>query len=347
MSADHSFPQQIRPMLAMPAEPFDSAAHLFEIKWDGLRCLAFLAENTHLQSRNLREITFQYPELSDLHRIIRADRAILDGEIIVFNEGSGTPNFFKLQSRMHAKTSGSIKAGRRENPVIYVVFDLLFLQEENLLQVPFWKRREYLEGIYAPSPHLILSECFPEQGRSFFAQVKKLGLEGIVAKERNGLYFPGKRSPVWKKSRVTRSAHFIICGYTKNPRGRADLSALVIGLQGRKGEGFWPYGLVGAGLSQGEIDYLLGLLKIRTTEKHPFTHPPEPSIQNAVWVRPELVCEVEYLEVTPDRRLRHPLYRGLRPEISPEECSYHTLPCSNINGGAHRDAGHPDPDLDK
>jgi DNA ligase D-like protein (predicted ligase) len=322
MTTGNGIPERLLPMLAVTAEPFDSPDYVFEIKWDGLRCLAFLTDRTRLQSRNQRDITLQYPELWEIHRLLRTKGTILDGEIIVPEEG--IPNFFHLQSRMHAKTERSIRAGMRSKPVIYVLFDLLYLNNKSLLGLPFRQRRAYLESLYVSSPHLLLSECFPEEGRSFFAQVKKAGLEGMVGKERNSLYFPGKRSPVWRKCRVTKNGHFIICGYTTNPNGREDLSALVIAVKDRE-DSLLSFGLVGAGLSQAEIDYVLGLLKPKITGRCPLSHPPDPAIPKAVWVKPELVCEVEYLELTPDRHLRHPLYRGLRPEISPEECRLSSL----------------------
>ncbi|HHU50885.1 MAG TPA: ATP-dependent DNA ligase [Firmicutes bacterium] len=317
MTTNKGIPDRLLPMLAVPAEPFDSSDFLFEIKWDGLRCLAFLTDRTRLQSRNQSDITLQYPELWETHRLLRTKDTILDGEIIVLAEGA--PSFFQLQSRMRSKTERSIRAGMRNHPVIYVLFDLLYLEGRSLLDLPFQQRRAYLENLYTPSPHLLLSECFPEHGRSLFAQVKKAGLEGLVGKDRNSLYFPGKRSPVWRKCRVTKSDHFLICGYTTNPKGRADLSALVIAAKDRE-DNLVSFGLVGAGLSQAEIDHVLRLLKPRIIKECPLSHQPGPSIQKAVWVKPELVCEVEYLELTPDRHLRHPLYRGLRPEVSPEEC---------------------------
>ena len=308
-------PLQIPPMLAVAAEPFNSPDYLFEIKWDGLRCLAFLTNTTLLQSRNLREISFQYPELTDLHKKVKKSGTILDGEVIVLE--AGKPSFFRLQSRMHATSEQSIKYGMKKHPVIYVVFDLLYSEGKPLMNLPLYQRQELLYSILIPEEHLIISQTIPEQGLALYSQAVKLGLEGIVGKEKNSPYLPGKRSSAWRKSRITKSANFVICGYTTNPKGREDLSALIIGAYA--GKDLLSYGLVGTGFSQAEIDYLLNLFKPLIINNSCLTHPIKLPLYRVKWLQPQLVCEVEYLEVTGDNHLRHPLYKGLR-KLEPKEC---------------------------
>ncbi|HEY8391251.1 MAG TPA: non-homologous end-joining DNA ligase [Capillibacterium sp.] len=311
-------PLRIAPMLAVSAPPFDSPAYSFEIKWDGLRCLAFLEKATRLQSRNGRTITFQYPELFDLHRQVKAAGVVLDGELIVLADGR--PSFSRLQNRMHATSAAGIQAGARHHPVVYVVFDLLYYQGKSLMAQPLEARQELLHQVVTPGPHLIISEAIPGAGQALFDRAAALGLEGVVGKARNSPYLPGRRSPYWKKARVTKSADFVICGYTTKPEGRADLSALVIGLY--TGEKLVSYGLVGTGLGKQEIDHLLHLFYPLRRENPPLTDPP--ALKMVHWLEPGLVCEVEYLAVTPDRRLRHPLYKGLR-ERPPQECRVENL----------------------
>jgi DNA ligase D-like protein (predicted ligase) len=320
-------PEKIQPMLAVTAEPFDSPAYLFELKWDGLRALAFLNGGTRLQSRNLREISAQYPELAFLHRQVKKAGTILDGEIIALADGK--PSFQRLTSRMHLTSPPGIRRGMRENPVLYVAFDLLYYDGRPLLQEPCQKRQELLQAVVTPGDSLLISTGLPEQGRKLFQLAAEQGLEGVMGKEKDSPYLPGKRSPFWKKIRVTRSAPFLICGYTTNPAGRRDLSALILGAYAGEGRGrapartvLRPCGLVGAGLSQEEIDHLLSLLKPLVTAASPFTGGSLsfPGSTQVHWVRPELVCEVEYLEITTSGQLRHPLYRGLRPETAPAAC---------------------------
>lgn len=308
-------PENIRPMLAVGAEPFDSADYQFEIKWDGLRALAFLTGATRLQSRNLREITAQYPELAALHRQTRRPATVLDGEIITLKEGK--PSFQQLQSRMHAVSPQAVRRAARENPVIYIAFDLLYYNGRSLLREPWQTRRELLQANIIPGPHLLISDAVPEKGRAFFREVVAKGLEGIMAKEKNSPYLPGKRSPWWKKIRATKSGHFVICGYTVNPAGRQGFSALVLGAF-RDGR-LLPCGLVGTGFSEEEINRLLRLFKPLVAEESPFS-PSGPAVPGVRWLRPEIVCEVEYLQFTAAGQLRHPLYRGLRPEVQPTMC---------------------------
>lgn len=323
-------PDKIRPMLAVAAEPFDSPDYLFELKWDGLRALAFLNGGTRLQSRNLREISAQYPELASLHTRVKESGAVLDGEIIA--PADGKPSFQRLTSRMHTTSPLRIKRAMQENPVLYVAFDLLYYNGRSLLQEPCRKRQELLLSAVTPGDSLITSTVLPEKGRELFRLAAEKDLEGVVGKEKNSPYLPGKRSPFWKKIRVTRSAPFVICGYTTNPTGRRDLSALIIGAYQvhERTRLLLPCGLVGAGLSQEEIDHLLHLLRPLASNASPFAaggvlpggpgREPGADKPQVHWVRPELACEVEYLEFTAGRQLRHPLYRGLRPETDPAEC---------------------------
>lgn len=311
-----TLPEHIAPMLAVIAKPFDDPDFLFEVKWDGLRCIAFFdGQKQRLQSRNFKEFSPRFPELSPLGRSIEAKNAVVDGEIVTFYNGK--PNFLRLQPRIHARTPSKIEWGVREAPVVFIAFDLLFLNDRSLMSQPLKERRSLLTSVAGASPILQLSEATPGQGIAFFEAVKGLALEGIVGKDIKGQYLPGKRSPLWRKIKVLQCEPFVICGYTTNPTGRKDLSAMALG--GFIGNDLVYFGLVGTGLSQQEIDRLLDLLAPTTTDKSPFTkalHIPS----GIHWVKPQWVCDVEYLELTGDAHLRHPLYRGLRTDLSLQDC---------------------------
>jgi DNA ligase D-like protein (predicted ligase) len=313
-----ALPLTIPPMLAVSAPPFNSPAYLFELKWDGLRSLAFLTTATKLQSRTERDISFQYPELGTLHQQVKEPEVVLDGEIIVLADGK--PNFYRLQSRMHTTAGPNIRASMRTSPVVYVVFDLLYLKGQSVMDRPLEMRQELLRSVVVPSPHLIISTPIPESGQALFQQTQVLGLEGVIGKAKDSPYLPGKRSPHWKKARVTKNADFVICGYTQSPKGRGDLSALVIGVYA--GLDLESYGLVGTGFSQAEIDHLLHCFTPLNRETPPVKNPPR--LKFVRWLEPRLVCAVEYLAVTPDRHLRHPLYKGLRVR-PPETCRVEDL----------------------
>jgi len=192
-------PPTINPMLAKKAEaPFDSEAHLFEIKWDGIRCLAFVqGQRVRLQSRQLTEITFQFPELADLARL--PSGTVLDGELVVFHNEK--PSLEGIQRRALLQNSSRIQRLSRITPVTYMVFDLLFLRNTPLMAAPLSVRREALVKLYEqfPVPRVLLSEGLRRCGCQLFTQVMRLDLEGIMAKRLDGPYLPGKRSGHWLK----------------------------------------------------------------------------------------------------------------------------------------------------
>jgi ATP-dependent DNA ligase len=192
-------PRILNPMLAQKAEaPFDSEQHLFEIKWDGIRCLAFIeGGHVRLQSRQLTEMTFQFPELACLKRL--PSGTILDGELVVLQEGR--PSLRQIQRRTFLQNRARIQGLSQRTPVTYIVFDVLYLKGEPLLAAPLHLRREALKRLIQRTrlPGVLVSEAVAEHGCQLFAQVAGLGLEGIMAKRLDGPYLPGKRSRYWFK----------------------------------------------------------------------------------------------------------------------------------------------------
>lgn len=311
-----TLPRQISPMLATLSEPFDAPDFFFEVKWDGLRCIAFIeGETQRLQSRNFKEYGTRFPELSTLREQIDAKDAVLDGEIVTFYQGK--PNFLRLQPRIHARASSTIERYAQASPSVFIAFDLLYLNGRSLMDLPLIERRNQLSSLIHPGPILQLSEATESQGLAFYEAVKGLGLEGMVGKASHGRYLPGKRSSLWRKVKVLRLEPFIICGFTTNPTGRRDLSALALG--GLVEDQLTYFGLVGTGLSQQEINRLLDILLPTVNPRSPFVNTPRIS-SPVFWVEPRWVCEVEYLELTGDAHLRHPLYRRLRTDLGPSDC---------------------------
>ena len=293
------------------SHPFDSDRHLFEPKWDGYRCLAFLrGGQAILQSRNLRDITLEFPQLADLARFFAVGEAVVDGEITAW-EG-GRPSFSALQ-------------GRR-GQVTYVVFDMLARAGEALLDRPLEERRRCLEEalVYpdghepgaAPTarPLVILSPAIPTQGRELFAAAARLGLEGVMAKEVGSPYLPGQRSRYWLKVKVRRAADVVIVGYRLAPGGSLGSLALAVA-----DDGDWRIiGHVGTGWDKRSGQHLLHRLRQLETAAPPAPVPPDLG-EGVTWVEPTLVCSVSYLELTPEGRLRHTSFLGLRPDLDPRE----------------------------
>ncbi|HLS88539.1 MAG TPA: non-homologous end-joining DNA ligase [Sphingobacteriaceae bacterium] len=294
-------PGSLRPMLATPvAGPFDDPQWLFEIKWDGYRCLAFVDEGLFLQSRTGRDLLPRFPQLAVLAGAWGRDRAILDGEVVAFQ--GGLPSFAAL---------GRGTAGGDEPAAVkYVVFDLLHWAGEDLIHLPLHRRRDRLAQLLAGLPpeaaHLVgLSEATAGEGRRLYRGAARLGLEGIVAKERDSLYHPGRRSRRWRKVRRVRTGDFIIGGVQPGERG--GFGSLLLGAWDGRG-GLRYVGSVGTGFSAGELGRLLAGLTPRRDSPFRDDVPWRPG---TIFVEPRLACRVEYLAVTPGGRLRHPVYRGL------------------------------------
>jgi ATP-dependent DNA ligase len=199
-------PLTIKPMLAAKAEtPFDSEQHLFEVKWDGIRCLAFVESGrVRLQSRHSTEMTFQFPELACLARL--PSGTVLDGELVVFQDDK--PSLAGIQRRALLQNSSRIQYLSQSTPVSYMVFDLLFLRNKPLLAAPLSTRREALIRLCEQSvlPRVLLSEGLRRRGRELFAQIMRLGLEGMLAKRLDAPYLPGKRSRHWLKIKPVPTA---------------------------------------------------------------------------------------------------------------------------------------------
>jgi len=290
----------LRPMLAWESKaPFDSETHFFEVKWDGYRALAFLEDGTRLQSRNLRDITSAFPVLATLHRFFRGP-AVLDGEIVAFWQGR--PSFEKLRAQ--------------RGELYFLAFDLLFLGDRALLDLPFVRRREMLSRGIEPGGRLLLSEGVPGRGIALFHATGEQGLEGIVAKEMTSPYLPGQRSRAWLKVKHRRRLDCVIGGYTRG-RGKR-IGGFLLGAYGP--EGLRYLGRAGTGFAEEEVAQILRRLAPRASS--PFSHALPVDIIREVesWAQPELVCEVEYLEVTREGYLRQPSFVTLRQDKTPTEC---------------------------
>jgi len=304
---------KIRPMLAHSAKPFDSEDFIYEPKWDGTRTILFVGERVRLQNRRLVNFTYRYPELR-LREDISAREAILDGEIVVLKEGK--PDFRGLQMREHVSDELRIELLSQAMPATFIAFDLLYLDGKLLVDLPLMERRAKLEEIVVESPRILLSRYVETHGKRYFEEVKKLGLEGAMAKRKQSTYQIGKRSRDWLKLKAIKTADVVIVGYTPGEGWRSEyFGALALGAY-REGK-LEFMGKVGTGFDEGLLKSISPLLKARTTDIKPVEAEPPYEVR---WVKPELVCEVKYMEVTHDRKLRAPVFRRLRFDKAPKEC---------------------------
>jgi bifunctional non-homologous end joining protein LigD len=313
-------PPAMTPMLAEAGhEAFDDPGWWFEPKLDGIRTLAYVStEGTRLISRTGKDQTERYPELANLARFVNALQAVIDGEIVAADQ-RGRPSFGLLQQRMNLSGQRDIERARRKIPVTLFAFDLLWLDDRDLTAVPVEERRRLLEEIVTETGPMHLSVIAEEGGRAFFDQAKSLGLEGIVAKRKGTPYLPGRRSKDWRKIKAVNRQDCVILGWTPGTGSRTTtFGALLVGAY-LDGELVW-IGQVGTGYSDGLLTDLLKRLADLERPTPPIADPELRAIKGARWVEPELVCDVEYLEITHTRKLRAPSFKGLRPDKSPADC---------------------------
>ena len=317
---DDPLARKIEPMLASSAdEPFDSPQFTYEPKWDGVRTLAFVdGGEVRLQTRNLLDCTKQYPEAHGAAEALTgAYQAILDGEIVALDE-KGVPSFQRLQPRMQPRDEGAVSKLRKSVPVVYEIFDVLYVDGEDLTKQPLRERRRRLEAALEPMGAIRLSEGFPGNGVALFNAAREQGLEGIVAKRLDAPYVSG-RSAAWVKVKAFKSMDCVIAGWTQGLGGRqSTLGALVVG--GYREGKLVPVGQVGSGFDDRTLRELLAILKEHQAPSSPFSVAPK-AAQPVTWCFPDLVCEVRYAEVTRDGTLRHPTYLGLRHDVDPLECT--------------------------
>jgi bifunctional non-homologous end joining protein LigD len=309
-------PPTYEPMMAvLTAEAFDDDEWLFEVKWDGHRCLANLGTATRLTSRTRRDMTAQFPELIDMHRQLAARNAVVDGEIVALDR-NGRPSFERMQDRFH-RTPEELARNKGRVPVQFLAFDLLWLDGRPLLDLPLVERRARLNEVLVETRDIRLSQVVEGAGKRFFEQVRELELEGIVAKRAASPYRPGTRSPDWRKIKALCLQDCVIAGWTPGKGGRAaTLGSLLLAVYD---DGRLRYaGNVGTGFTHAFLADLLERLQELQVPKpmfEGFEGTPRP--RGARFVRPELVCEVEYLKWTQDDKLRAASFKGLRPDKPP------------------------------
>jgi bifunctional non-homologous end joining protein LigD len=315
------FPTSIKPMLAVPGElPADDEHWAFEIKWDGVRTILFVeGGRVRAQSRNDLDVTTAFPELADVGKFLGMTTCVIDGEVIALGE-DGRPSFSRLQHRMHVTNQREAHRRAVADPVSFVAFDLLYIDGHLLLEESYDERRARLESLHLAGETFTTTDSFRDvSGRDILDAATANGLEGVVAKRRDSAYRPGRRHPDWVKVKSFRTQEIVIGGWTEGRGERnGSLGALLLGIPGP--DGLRYVGKVGTGFSERARQDLLNDLGPLSATANPFDSPlPARETANAHFVRPALVGEVAYGEWTPAGRLRHPIWRGLRPDKEPNQ----------------------------
>ncbi|TFV81734.1 ATP-dependent DNA ligase [Microbacterium sp. dk485] len=319
---------ELRPMLATTATPgiarqaarrWSGAGDAWvEAKWDGIRAIGVWdGRRLHLRARSGNDITAKYPELSTVDLGLGRGTAVLDGEVVAL-DGQGRPSFPLLQARMNLEKPREIAREAPRTPVKLFLFDVLALGRRDLASRPLSERRRALEKLAAgASGPVVLPPVFDDVDAALAAS-RSLGLEGIVVKDPASPYRRGERTEQWLKVKLTRTQEVVIGGVRPGKGGRSGtIGSLLLGLPGD--EGLHYAGRVGSGFSEATLAQLEARLTPLRTDENPFVDVPRPDASDALWVRPDLVGEVEFAEFTPGGILRHARWRGLRPDKTPDE----------------------------
>ena len=311
------FPQSLNPMLAtLVDKPFDTPGWMYEVKWDGYRAIAFMKNgNVELSSRNTKSFNDKfYPIYQELQKFNL--NAVIDGEIVSIDQ-HGVADFGSLQG-WRSEADGEL---------VYYVFDILWYDGKSLAGMPLKERREILKSVLPASEMVKISANFETNGVEFFKLAEEMSLEGIMAKKEDSLYYPGTRSKDWLKIKTQQRQEVVIGGFTQNEGSSKDFSALLVGVY--ENSQLVYTGKIGTGFTQKLQRQMMEKFRPLITSSSPFSHVPDinkpsrfrpdPPKAVATWLKPEIICEVSFREMTGDGVMRHPSFEGLRDDKEPSE----------------------------
>jgi bifunctional non-homologous end joining protein LigD len=316
-------PARLEPMVPTPVEkPFSDPGWLFELKWDGVRAMAWINTGAAdakgrmlIRARSGADITARYPELAALPEFIGARQAILDGEIAAL-DARGRGDFEKLQQRMHVRAPSESLIS--SVPVVLYLFDILYCDAYDLRGAPLAERKQLLRLLLRPSDRFRYSDHQFEHGKELFDLAKQNELEGIVAKRADSIYASG-RSTSWLKLKSTNMVDAVIGGWTESPNTGLRFGSLLLGLYQGKKQQF--IGHVGSGFDQKMQEEIFRQLKEHATSACPFGAPPKTN-EKPFWVSPALVARVKFTGWTRERSLRNPVFLRLREDARAEDCKW-------------------------
>jgi bifunctional non-homologous end joining protein LigD len=312
-------PERIVPMLARASDdlPKPERGWSFEVKWDGVRAIAYVQPGRlRLESRNLNDITAAYPEVRGLVSELGMHEAVFDGEIVAFDD-RGRPSFERLQRRMHVTSPNSIRRLASSMPVVYAIFDLLYLDGHSLMELPYRRRRERLDELGLGGPAWRVPAVHAHEGERLLKATEAQGLEGLIAKRLDSRYEAGRRTGAWLKIKHTRRQELVIGGWIPGEGRRTNrIGALLMGYHR---DGAFVYaGRVGTGFTERTLAQLSERLEPLRRPRTPFDIGPRLP-RESVFVQPCLVAEIEFREWTGEGVMRAPSFKGLREDKSPED----------------------------
>ena len=304
--------KNIKPMLiGQESPPFDDDKYIYELKWDGERCIAYLDPSGKTELRNKRNVKMlpKVPELKEIWRQAK-DKCILDGELMVLKNGK--PDFFEIQRRSLTTNKFKIELGSKQYPATFVAFDILYYKDRDVTALPLLDRKILLQKAFSESERLVLSRYVEGNGTAFYQLAEQQELEGIVAKRKDSFYIQNKRTKDWIKIKRMLDEDFIICGYILK---RNNMTSLVLGKY--KDNKIQYQGHVTMGVGADTLEQLLKLPSGYPPAGTPSGHGNE----EAVWVQPSLVGVVKYMPRSGRGGRHQSVFKGLRYDKRPEECT--------------------------
>lgn len=294
-------------LISEQKDPFDSTDWIYEIKLDGIRCIAYLDETgTDLRNKRDKKMLSFVPELTEINRQVK-QKCILDGELFVLKDG--LTDFYEIQRRALMTDPFKIQLASLKYPASFVAYDIIYVSGKTTIDLPLMQRKKLLQDIVTENNSISISRFVEESGIALFTVAKNQNLEGIVAKKKDSKYYFDKRTKNWIKCKVMATNDCIICGYIKKAN---NMTSLVLGQY--NGNQLIYKGHVTLGVSLSVLD-AYGF-KIRPTS--PINSVP-PGNENAIWLEPTLVCIVESMP-TDKNSFRQPVFKGIRNDKLPEEC---------------------------
>lgn len=301
--------KNIKPMLIDEMQDaFDSPDYIYELKLDGVRCIAYL-DNTGVELRNKRNLRVSaiYPELKEIYKQVK-NCCILDGELIVVKDGK--PDFSEMQRRSLMTNKFRIELAVSKLPVSFTAYDILYLDGRVLTDLPLIKRKDLLQKTVKENDRLAISRYIEEKGIDLYNLTVQQNLEGIVAKHKNSKYYFDKKTKDWIKIKYLKDDDYVVCGYIEKS---SNIVSIVLG-QYRSDELTYK-GHVTMGVNKEDFSTIINTKIIETPK---FSVPK--GNESAVWIDPKLVCTVKYMTKTEAGGLRQPVFKGLRDDKTPQEC---------------------------
>jgi len=295
-------------LIAHNQAAFDSTDYIYELKLDGIRCLAYLWDDgMELRNKRNKRLNPIYPELSGINKQAKK-RCILDGELVVLK--NGIPDFFEMQKRSLMSNQMKIKLAAQKLPVCFTAFDILYVDQKPVTDLQLLERKALLTKTINESERLAVSRYIEDDGKAFYKAAAQMGLEGIVAKRKDSKYYFGKRTNDWIKMKALIDEDFIVCGYFLKA---VNIASVILGLYDNKSIVY--QGHVVMGVSRHDFKKMQMVQKVDKDYYPAFS-----DFDDAVWLAPKLVCTVQYMDRTPSGGLRQPVFKGVRDDKNPEEC---------------------------